>query len=43
MKIEKDIDDFLTKALTIKNQTSINVNDGDVVWDGRNAIVVAIS
>jgi hypothetical protein len=43
-KIEHDIDLFLTKAsVCLSPAPEINFNDGDIVWNGRKAIVVAVS
>lgn len=43
-KIQNDINTFLTKAATcLPQKPEININNGDVVWDGEKAIVVAIS
>ena len=43
-KIEKEIKDFLTNATKVlKKQIQININDGDVVWNGENAIIVAVN
>jgi hypothetical protein len=43
-KIETDLNDFLTKAATcFTNSPTVNINDGDVVWDGQKAIIVAVS
>ena len=42
--INDDINKFLTKAASCLNENpSLNINDGDVVWDGEKAVVVAIS
>lgn len=42
--IKKEINIFLTKATAyLPGKPEININDGDVVWDGEKAIVVAIS
>jgi len=43
-KIYGHINHFLTKAATcLKVKPSLNINDGDLVWDGEKAIVVAIN
>jgi hypothetical protein len=43
-KINEDLNYFLTNAASCLNEKpSLNINDGDVVWDGEKAIVVAIS
>jgi hypothetical protein len=43
-KIEDDLDNFLTQAETCtSDKTEVNIDDGDVVWNGEKAIVVAIS
>jgi len=43
-KIQNKINIFLTKAAAcLPEKPEININDGDVVWNGRKAIVVAIS
>ena len=42
--IETDLNNFLTQATTCLPLTpEISINDGDVVWNGEKAIVVAIS
>lgn len=43
VKIENDIEIFLNKAATLKQPIDININDGDVVWDDKKAVIVAIS
>ncbi len=43
-QIENEITTFLTKAATcIPEKPEININNGDVVWDGSKAVVVAIA
>lgn len=43
-KIKDDRDIFLTNASKwLSYIPNLNINDGDVVWDGKNAIVVAVS
>jgi hypothetical protein len=43
-KIKKDIDEFLTKAMTcLPEMPELTINEGDVVWDGEKAVIVAIS
>jgi hypothetical protein len=43
-KITKDIDEFLTKAMTcLPEMPELTINEGDVVWDGEKAIVIAIN
>jgi len=43
-QINDDINQFLTTAANCLSQTLLlNINDGDVVWDGKKATVVAIS
>ncbi|MCA0237744.1 MAG: hypothetical protein LCH81_15320 [Bacteroidetes bacterium] len=43
-KIEKGINDFLTQAATCLTITpKININDGDVVWNGEKAFIVALN
>ncbi len=43
-KIKNNIDLFITSASKcISHIPTINVNEGDVVWDGERAIVVAVS
>ena len=43
-KIETDLNKFLTQATTCLTYTpEISINDGDVVWNGEKAIVVALS
>jgi len=43
-KIKDDIALFLTNASKcLSHIANLNINDGDVVWDGEKAIVVAIS
>ncbi len=43
-KITKDIDEFLTKAMTcLPEIPELTINEGDVVWDGEKAVIVAIS
>lgn len=42
IKIKNDIDFFLTNAKKII-PTDININEGDTVWDGKKATVIAIS
>lgn len=43
-KIKKEISNFLTQATTCLSHTpEININDGDVVWNGDKAIVIAIN
>ncbi len=42
--IQSDINQFLTKAAAcLPEKPEININHGDVVWNGKNAIVVALS
>ena len=41
LKIENDIENFLTKATIPKQPVNININEGDVVWNGNRALVVA--
>ena len=44
IKINKDINSFLTSvANCFSDKPSVNINEGDVVWSGEKAIVVAIS
>lgn len=42
-KIETDLQEFLDAAKELPGTTQINVADGDLVWNGEKAIVVAIS
>ena len=43
-KTQKEINIFLTKAAAcLPEKPEIKINDGDVVWNGEKAIVVAIS
>lgn len=43
-KIEKEIKNFITKATSaLKEELQVSINDGDVVWDGKKAIIVAIN
>lgn len=43
-QITNDIEEFLTKAAScLFEKPTLNINDGDVVWDGEKAIIVAIS
>ncbi len=42
-KIETDLQEFLSAAESLPGTTQINVADGDLVWNGEKAIVVAIS
>jgi hypothetical protein len=43
-KIHQEIEDFLTRATTCLLQPpEIRINDGDVVWNGERAVVVAMS
>jgi len=43
-KIKEDIECFLSNAsLCLSKRIKINVNNGDVVWNGEKAIVIAIS
>ena len=42
-KIKDDIDLFLNNASKCLSHTpNLNINDGDVVWDGENTVVIAI-
>jgi hypothetical protein len=41
-QIANDIDVFLSEAARHHIEASVDINDGDVVWDGRRATVVAI-
>jgi hypothetical protein len=44
LQIKKEISNFLTQATTCLSHTpEININDGDVVWNGDKAIVIAIN
>jgi len=43
-QIKKEISNFLTQATTCLSHTPvININDGDVVWNGEKAVVIAIN
>ncbi|TCC94314.1 hypothetical protein EZ428_05950 [Pedobacter frigiditerrae] len=43
-QIKKEILNFLTQATTCLSHTPvININDGDVVWNGEKAVVIAIN
>jgi hypothetical protein len=43
-EINNDINKFLTTAATCQvEKPSLNINEGDVVWDGEKAIIVAVS
>jgi hypothetical protein len=43
-KIKSGLDDLISKASTCLSRTpTININDGDLVWDGKKAIAVALS
>jgi len=43
-KINEDINNFLTNATkSLGEKTSLNINEGDVVWNGKMAIVVALT
>lgn len=43
-KINEDINSFLMSAANcLSDKPSVNINEGDVVWNGEKAIVVAIS
>jgi hypothetical protein len=43
-KIQFEIKQFITFATTcLPARPHININDGDVVWDGKKAIIVALS
>lgn len=41
-QITNDIDVFLSEAARHHIEASVDINDGDVVWNGRRATVVAI-
>jgi hypothetical protein len=41
-QIANDVDAFLSEAARHHVEASVDINDGDVVWNGRRAIVVAI-
>lgn len=44
IKIKADIDFFLNNASSRLSPTpTLNINDGDVVWNGERAIVIAVS
>ncbi len=43
-KINSDINFFLSKASScLGEEPSLNINEGDVVWNGEKAVVVALS
>lgn len=43
-KIKNEISFFLTQATTCLSHTPVlNINDGDVVWNGEKAVVIAIN
>lgn len=43
-KIETGLNNFLTQAATcLPDKPEININDGDIVWNGENAVVVALT
>jgi hypothetical protein len=43
-KIKSDLQDFLLNASEyLHDEVAVNINDGDLVWNGERAIVVAIS
>jgi hypothetical protein len=43
-KIQSEINDFIIKATTcLSSKLHVNINDGDVVWDGTKAVIVALS
>lgn len=41
IRIRRDIESFLNRASSFAS-TSLNINEGDVVWNSQNAVVVAI-
>ncbi|MGV8964489.1 MAG: hypothetical protein ACOH2V_14060 [Candidatus Saccharimonadaceae bacterium] len=44
LKIKNEITDFLNKATTcLTAKPEININDGDVVWNGKRAVIVALN
>lgn len=44
VKIKKEIKQFLNLASKVlSKKVRIDINDGDVVWNGKNAIVIAIN
>lgn len=43
-KIQSEIKEFITQATTcLSCKTDVNINDGDVVWNGKKAVIVALS
>lgn len=43
VQIEKDLQNFLNKTATDGQYIQIEINDGDIVWTGENAVIVAIT
>lgn len=42
-KIESGLHDILSKAIRFHPHTKVDINDGDLVWNGEKAIAVALS